>query len=345
MKKKIVVTIGIIALFVGASVVSGINRNGELFYVIDEFGNLNRDTETFYPTDDVYIDMNNPNNNQGSDVDLKISNRYGATPDWERDLLFKFDISSIPSGTIIDSATLNIFYYQYLDTNPAGRELTLYRITSNWNEDSVTWNNRPNLAAEITSSSFVPGFPGVWMEWEVTTDVQDFIDGVETNYGWEILDETYWGGPDLPTSKFHSKEYGNYIPYLEIEIIENQPPGAPQINGKTSGKAGQIYAYTFVSVDPDDDDIFYEVDWGDGTIDPWDGPYESNELISKDHVWSEQGDYTIKARAKDVNEEIGEWGTLEVTMPMNQYSHNWWFLQFLQKHPQTFPILRHILGL
>jgi len=219
-----ILVIGVIILFAGASVVSGINSNVELVDVINEIGNLNRGTETFYPTDDVYIDMRSPNGNQGDDVDLKISNRYGATPDWERDLLFKFDISSISSGALIESATLKIFYYQYLDTNPAGRELTLYRITSNWNEDSVTWNTRPNLAAETTASSVVPSSPGAWMEWEVTTDVKDFVDGEEANYGWQILDETYWGGPNLPTSKFHSKEYsanGNdYIPYLEIDVLE-----------------------------------------------------------------------------------------------------------------------------
>ncbi|UCF13321.1 MAG: DNRLRE domain-containing protein [Thermoplasmatales archaeon] len=152
----------------------------------------------------------------------------------------------------------------------------------------------------------------------MTGDVQDFVNGVETNYGWQIMDETYWGGPDIPLSAFYSKEYGNYIPYLEIEIIGNQPPGAPDINGQTSGKAGQKYWYTFVSVDPDDDNISYQVDWGDGSVDPWDGPHESNEIISKDHIWSEQGEFTIKARAKEINEEIGEWGTLDVTMPMNQ---------------------------
>ena len=66
------------------------------------------------------------------------------------------------------------------------------------------------------------------------------------------------------------------------------------------------------------------------------GPYESNELITQDHMWAEEGTYTIRARAKDVNDTIGDWGTLEVEMPKNKLST---FLQSLFFH-RIFEIVR-----
>ena len=216
---------GIIILFLGASVVSGINSNVELADMINEIGNLNRGTETFYPSDDAYTSMHSPDVNTGSAELMDIRNRYdGMSNDWEKDLLIIFDISSISSGTLIKSAILKIYYYQWSQTNPVDRELTLHRITSNWDEETVTWNARPSHAPEVTSSAAVPGSLGQWMEWDVTDDVQDFVNGAETNYGWQIMDETNWGGANIPLSKFRSKEYsanGNdYIPYLETETLE-----------------------------------------------------------------------------------------------------------------------------
>jgi hypothetical protein len=100
----------------------------------------------------------------------------------------------------------------------------------------------------------------------------------------------------------------------------NQPPEAPIINGPATGKPDNSYSYTFVSEDPDGDDVYYQINWGDGVVEGWFGPYESNEIIIKSHIWTEKGTYTIMARAKDIYDAIGEWGILHVTMPLNQQS-------------------------
>lgn len=98
---------------------------------------------------------------------------------------------------------------------------------------------------------------------------------------------------------------------------DNQAPGIPDISGPTSGKAGVEYIYKFVSIDPEEDDIYYFVDWGDGTNTGWIGPFDSGEEITQSHVWSERGTYTIKAKARDVYGAESDWGTLSVTMPLN----------------------------
>ena len=130
-----------------------------------------------------------------------------------------------------------------------------------------------------------------------------------------------------------------------IEVI-NHPPGKPLINGPPTGDIGETYSYTLLSIDPDEDDVYYEVDWGDGTVENWIGPYPSNEVQIVSHSWSNKGNYTIKARAKDIYGEIGEWESLEVSMPKNKpFNINPLFLRFLEQHPNLFPILRQLLGL
>jgi len=223
---------GIIILFIGTCFTPSINGyfNEEILDRDNEIIVLSSNNlqETFNPTDDAYISMPIPNTNTGDLIYLSIRNRYGSTPNWGAEVLIRFDISSIPSGSNIDSAYLYLYYFAWADRNPVGRELTCYRITSNWDENTVTWNTRPGISAGATSTEIVPSsFRG--LEWDVTYDVQNFVDENMDNYGWQIIDEEYWGGYDIPLTYCHSKEYGSLIPYLEItyEDFDNSPPYIP----------------------------------------------------------------------------------------------------------------------
>jgi len=54
---------------------------------------------------------------------------------------------------------------------------------------------------------------------------------------------------------------------------------------------------------PDGDDVFYLIDWGDGTSSGWIGPYEPGETAFISHVWEDVGTYEIKVKAKDQDGE------------------------------------------
>jgi parallel beta-helix repeat protein len=129
--------------------------------------------------------------------------------------------------------------------------------------------------------------------------------GYETVYYWNIV---AWDNHGASTT-------GPIWHFTTIE--QNYPPEAPLINGPTSGNTGEVYTFTFVAVDPNDDNIYYEVNWGDGQVDDWYGPCTSNMVITRTHQWNEKGTYIIQTRAKDIHDAIGEWGSLSVTMPMN----------------------------
>jgi len=121
----------------------------------------------------------------------------------------------------------------------------------------------------------------------------------------------------------------------------NNPPEKPEIQGPTNGKTGESYDYTFVATEPDGTDLWYFIDWGDETNTGWLGPYESGEIITKSHIWSEEGNFIIKAKAKDPYDAEGPWGELTVTIPRNKAIFDSLFLRFLER----FPLLEKMLNL
>jgi hypothetical protein len=127
--------------------------------------------------------------------------------------------------------------------------------------------------------------------------------------------------------------------------LDPNAPITPTITGQTNGKIKRTYEYTFTSSSPLGNQIYYLVDWGDGAITDWLGPYNSGETMTMSHSWSTKGTYNITARAKDTDNRWGRWGNLSVTMPC---SYDLPFVDLLERvlerFPNAFPILRYLLG-
>ena len=100
--------------------------------------------------------------------------------------------------------------------------------------------------------------------------------------------------------------------------VHNVAPSAPNVFGPSSGKAGEEQMYSACSNDLNDDDVFYFIDWGDGETEEWIGPFGSSEEQSFSHTWDEQGEYTIRVRAKDDSGLMSDWTFLPVSMPKNK---------------------------
>jgi hypothetical protein len=73
----------------------------------------------------------------------------------------------------------------------------------------------------------------------------------------------------------------------------------PTIEGPKIGKPNREYDYDFTTNDPEEDEIWIQVDWGDGQITDWLGPYNSGEKVTLSHIWEEEDNYYIKARSMD----------------------------------------------
>ena len=136
---------------------------------------------------------------------------------------------------------------------------------------------------------------------------------------------------------------------LKSYSYNGEEPGAPnkpsKPYGPSNGETGEEYPYTSVTTDPQNDQISYLFDWGDGTTSNWLGLYDSGDVVTARHIWTEAGSYSIKVKAKDINGAESGWSDpLSVTMPRSR-TINPAFFSFLQNHPLVHQLLLRFLRL
>ena len=184
--------------------------------------------------------------------------------------------------------------------------------------------------------------------WGCNNASESYVDG----YAWFSFDDGWtWdnrSAASKPSNIYVKPRYGGTPKFDEYPTwdtcfktygLENTAPSTPETAGQISGIAGIEYDYIITSEDPDGDPIFYKINWGDGDVVEWFGPFDSEDSQTVNHSWDTQGDYTIRVKAKDIYDAESNWGELRVTMPRSR-AINSLFLQFLQQ----FPILRRLLG-
>lgn len=115
-----------------------------------------------------------------------------------------------------------------------------------------------------------------------------------------------------------------------MQIVDNFPPNAPHIDGPATMKTFEKQTYTIWAIDQQNQNVKFDVDWGDGHTAYNLGPYLSGQQVNLTHTWIKKGDYTIKARATDTLGAHSNWTYLPVTVPYHPQS----ILQYLLEHLQ-----------
>jgi hypothetical protein len=201
--------------------------------------------------------------------------------------------------------------------------------------------------------------------WKIDLDIDDsayshnsrpsaFYPGVQCGINYSQLLHG-WGNPDIVT--LHHP-YGLVVEGDDVYVHgwsgkvnrltfddSNSPPSKPTINGPASGDQGTEYDYTFKSNDPEAKDLFYYIDWGDGTTEKWIGPYNSGETVTVGHTWSKKGTFLIKAKAMDEDGGVSFWEDFEVTMPRSKNIENCITPRFLEWLLETFPLINSLIKL
>jgi hypothetical protein len=128
--------------------------------------------------------------------------------------------------------------------------------------------------------------------------------------------------------------------------IPNEPPEAPDIDGPNEGTGGEELTWTFHSDDPNGDQLKYFIDWGDETTDETDC-YPSCTPVNVSHTYPKgQGKYTIKAYAQECPDgEVSDVSEFEVSIPRSRSVQNQLILRFFERFPNTFTIIRALLGI
>ena len=120
----------------------------------------------------------------------------------------------------------------------------------------------------------------------------------------------------------------------------NSAPNITNISGPISGEAGVKYEYMISTTDPEGEQVYYKIDWGDRICSNWLGPYNSGDEVIVNHTWMDKAIYKIRVKAKDENGYQTTWSdSFIVTMPRNKMISNSLVLKFLD----GLPILERLL--
>lgn len=165
---------------------------------------------------DSCTDKGAPNTNYGTQIWCKL---YQTAVEMQRESYFQFDLSSIPAGSIINSAILGLYlFYNGLGVG-VNAEAQFPAIA--WDEATLTWNNKPaNLGFLIWSGSISSALE--WKYLDLLNAVRDWFSGAAPNNGLKL----YPVGLTAYDGAFYSSdEVGN--PTLRPKLTINYtPPGA-----------------------------------------------------------------------------------------------------------------------
>jgi hypothetical protein len=299
---------------------------------IDSDGYKEADENVYINTPGKTPDLTSPSGNKDGKVSVQESFNFAifedyASPYWETYIQ--------QQGWLLEYPQLS-----YKDINPS----TTYIYMTNQPPVALfTWTPyNPNPGITVTfdaSSSYDPDGSIVLYEWDWNND--------------GIYDESH----TTHTTTHLWPNTGNYPITLRVTDIDgttdtvtltiavgggNQPPNTPTINGPANGKLGVSIEYTFNAIDPNGDQVKYLIDWGDGKTDTTAlNPSGVDVIVS--HTWSKKGDYTIKAHAQDEYGLNGPESTLSIMIPRTR-TINIQLLNYIQNHPNLFPILQKLLN-
>ncbi|MCK5618001.1 MAG: DNRLRE domain-containing protein, partial [Candidatus Krumholzibacteria bacterium] len=145
---------------------------------------------------DAWLDEGNPMNNFGADPELR--QRDHPTTGDNRSLIH-FDLSGIPAGEAVLSAYVRLYV---TNADESGLPVNIYRVTKNWPEGGVNWNNSGNDydGGTIHGSFSLPAV-GLYAV-DVASLVRLWVDGVFSNHGMMLIATS-----DDIESKFASREW------------------------------------------------------------------------------------------------------------------------------------------
>jgi hypothetical protein len=276
---------------------------------------------------------------------------------------------TIPTGWTYNPNTNGIYTWDSNHAHSGEKSIGVLNLTNNSNSSDLMWTTLDFIPVDciLYSYMFIAWFRFVEkppdchfamlrvLEYDIN---YQFIE--QGGFGIGSVNNTEWQGFGFSFSYNNNTKYvklqagqeyirGEPDPSVEIRFddinysIWSTAPNTPTITGETQGQVRTIYNYTITTTDPDNDNVHYEINWGDNTTQIT-GLHESGEEIVINHTWNVRGTYIVRVRAIDMLNLKSDWAALTVTMPC---SHKIPIQSFwgglLERYPNAFPIIRYLL--
>lgn len=164
---------------------------------------------------DSYVHDQNAETNFGTSTNLYVGDENHNDPIATTRTYLKFDLSSIPEGATINSATLYLFAWGTGPDPDIVVEAHYLEDDTSWQPNTITWNNAPQDFVPAPSATHTFDSNG-WASWNVTTDVQHAW-GDDRVVSIVMKEPTPSEGVDHNWVGMNSVENTTSNPYLEID--------------------------------------------------------------------------------------------------------------------------------
>ena len=128
------------------------------------------ESNTFQASADSYVSEDSTEN-YGSSKSLHIRKKTGGN----QYIFIKFDLSAIPAGSLISSAT--VYFYHYYNYGGGVTDAGIYELDDDsWVEEDITWGNKPDEGDLLDTIDCSAGGTNLWRAWDVTSFVNSEIE-------------------------------------------------------------------------------------------------------------------------------------------------------------------------
>lgn len=227
-------------------------------------------------------------------------------------LVYKFNISCVLILSIKDNLSGNDLVIMSKGSSEIFEKNNINWITFDFPDINVITNNTYYIVLKCYSGKPMDdGCPSFY----------SWVFGTNTNYingkSWIINKKISIKWSDFLSDDFCFETYG----------CSNRPPENPTIEGPINGEVGNYYEYTFQTIDPDEDDIFYCVKGGDLNSEVCMGPFKSGQEAKATFSWNMIGTHFVRVKARDTKGAESDWAILEVKMPITFRNYIKYILQ------------------
>ncbi len=196
-------------------------------------------------------------------------------------MAIRFDLSGIQTDAVVTSATLSLYYSQDYpnETGSNNKPVSLYKMLKPWVESQanntnyatgLTWAtaygrgaNTDRVSSASASLAWKTGELG-WKDFDVTSDVQSFINGSSQNNGWSVdlgttYDAYFYSSENIANPTLRPKLTVNYnsdSPLPPPPVVDSQAPVFSNINVGSISSTGAMISWVT------DEDSDTQVEYG-----------------------------------------------------------------------------------
>jgi hypothetical protein len=261
--------------------------NGENVKIVFDWGDGNR-TETGFIVSGTPVTLSHRWLQEGTyNVRVQANNSLGIASPWSAPLVVNVETHKLPtieppSGE--KNATVGKWYnYSTVATDPNQNDV---KIVFDWGDGSRNETEFIVSGTPVTLSHR-------WLSQGVYNVRAQAINSLGMTSPWSIP----------------------LVVNVKLDTLTNRAPHPPEINGTDFCISGKLYEYTFTTIDPDDDNVKFIIEWGDGNEET-SSFVQSGETVKFSHSWDVPGRYEIRAHAIDIHGYQSNYSVVEVKVDM-----------------------------